>query len=121
MLRSKRPGERYLRLPLKAEVVVLRRGDLWESRVVDISATGMLMDRPAEWDGSLGDALGLELIVPDGATIALLGVVVRYDGETVGIEFTRIPPESEIPLWKLLGICAESTEDAVDVEATDDC
>ncbi len=117
MLKSKRPGERYRRLSLKAEVAVMRRGELWESEVVDISATGMLILRPAEWEGSLGDVMGLELILPAGETIALTGAVVRYDGETIGIEFTRIPPESEIPLWKLLGIYAESTEEADKAES----
>ncbi len=112
MLKSKRPGERYRRLALKAEVAVLRRGELWESEVVDISASGMLIARPEDWEGSLGDAMGLELILPEGDTLSLMGAVVRYDGETIGIEFTRIPPDSEIPLWKLLGIHGESTETA---------
>ncbi|MDJ0656261.1 MAG: PilZ domain-containing protein [Xanthomonadales bacterium] len=110
MIRSKRPGERDRRMRLRAEVVVLRHGEMWDSEVVDISASGMLIREPENWDGSLGDEMCIELILCEKDTIALLGKVVRYDGECLGLEFTHIPPRSEIPLWSLLGEYADSME-----------
>ncbi|MEM1092474.1 MAG: PilZ domain-containing protein [Pseudomonadota bacterium] len=112
MLKQKDIGTRYRRMSLRAEVVVLRQGELWDSEVVDISASGLLMRRPDDWEGSLGDEMSVELLLAEQKTIALFGKVVRYDRENVGLEFSHIPPESEVPLWTLLGAYA----DALDAE-----
>lgn len=111
MLKMKKKGERYRRMPLRAEVVVLRQGELWDSEVMDISATGMLIRRPKDWDGSLGEEMSVELIIADRETIPLFATVVRYDSELLGLEFSHIPPASEIPLWSLLGEYADALED----------
>lgn len=113
MLKVKKKGERYRRMQLKAEVVVLRQGELWDSEVMDISATGMLIRRPDDWDGSLGEEMSIEVIVADRETIPLFATIVRYDEQLLGLEFSHIPPSSEIPLWSLLGEYADAMEDPV--------
>ena len=109
MLKQKEPGERYRRMPLEAEVLVLLRGESWDTQGIDISATGLLVLRPDEWQLN-GDAeYALELIL-DEETIALMARVARSDELGVAFEFTRVPPGSEAPLWRLLGAFADATE-----------
>lgn len=111
MLREKQPGERYQRMPLDAEVLLLQQGCSWDTQGIDISATGLLVIRPPHWDDFREDLeFNLELVLGDGETISLVGRVVRVDDKGVALVFTRIPPESEAPLWRLLGAFADATE-----------
>lgn len=103
-------GARSQRMNLNADVLMLRSGELWDSEVVDISATGVLIKRPADWDGELGDQLGLELLLGEHDTIGVFATVSRIDEETIAFQYSRIPVRSEIPLWNLLGIHADTTE-----------
>ncbi|MFK7955558.1 MAG: PilZ domain-containing protein [Lysobacterales bacterium] len=97
-------------MTLRAEVVVLRQGELWDSEVLDISASGLRIRRPEGWDGSLGEEMSIELLLVKDATISLFAKVVRYDNDVLALQFSHIPPESEIPLWTLLGEHADSLE-----------
>ncbi|MEM9530399.1 MAG: PilZ domain-containing protein [Pseudomonadota bacterium] len=117
MLKQKIDGERYTRMQLRAEVVLLRQGELWDSEVVDISASGMLVRRPSDWEGALGDEVSVELIVADRQTIPMFGKIVRYDDDILGVEYTHIPPPSEIPLWTLLGEFADAIDHQAETEA----
>lgn len=110
MLKAKQPGERYRRKPLDADVIILKRGVSWDSQGIDISATGLLVLRPEGWQAVEADEYGIELVLEDGSTIPMAGVVRRVDDLGVAFEFTRIPPESEAPLWRLLGSFADATE-----------
>ncbi|MDX1569116.1 MAG: PilZ domain-containing protein [Xanthomonadales bacterium] len=108
---EKKPGERYQRMPLDAEVILLKRGRSWDTQGIDISATGLLVVRPENWEDPEDDhEFNIELIQADGDTIALAGRVVRVDDMGVALIFTRIPPESEAPLWRMLGAFADATE-----------
>lgn len=109
MLKEKEPGERYRRMPLEAEVLVLMRGEAWDTQGIDISATGLLVLRPEEWENIDDAEYAIELILSE-STIPLAGRVARTDDLGVAFEFTRIPPESEAPLWRLLGAYADATE-----------
>lgn len=109
MLEEKAPGERYQRMPFEAEILLLNRGVCWDAQGIDISATGILVSRPEQWTAPMGGDFGIELVLDD-TTISLQGRMVRVNEEGVAFEFTRIPPESEAPLWGLLGAFADATE-----------
>ncbi len=103
-------GARSQRMNLNAEVLLLRQGELWETEVIDISATGVLIKRPEEWDCQIGDQLGLELLLGEHDTIGVFATVCRIDDDEIAFQYSRIPVRSEIPLWNLLGIHADTTE-----------
>lgn len=109
MLEEKQSGERYQRMPLEAEVLLLQRGEDWDTQGIDISATGLLVLRPGDWQPVEEAEYCIELILPDD-TIPLSGRIARSDQLGIAFEFTRIPPESEAPLWRLLGAFADATE-----------
>lgn len=109
MLKEKLPGERYQRMGLQAEVIILKRGASWDVHGIDISATGMFVSKPDQWPDVVDGDFGLEVVLDEG-TISLAGRVARKDGQGIAFEFTRIPPDSEAPLWSLLGEYADATE-----------
>ena len=95
---------------IDACALLLYRGNAWDSQVVDISASGVLVRRPPGWAAEKGSELHLELILDDGGTIAIHGSVVRLTARDIGIAFSHIPAWSQAPLWNLLGENAEATE-----------
>ena len=94
---------------LEAEVIILKRGASWDVHGIDISATGVFVSKPERWPDVVDGDFGLEVVLEDG-TISLAARVSRRDGQGIAFEFTRIPPDSEAPLWNLLGEYADATE-----------
>lgn len=109
MLNTPLPGERSKRMRLEALVLLIKRERLWETQAQDISATGMFVTRPDDWDGAEGDEMAVEVVLGEG-TIPLFARVARVTAEGIGIQFTRIPPASELPMWQLLGSHADAVE-----------
>lgn len=101
---------RHSRMPYDAAVHLVRAGRSWSTDVVDISATGVLVERPRDWVGQEGDVFILDLLVHDRLDIHLEATVARVSRHTVGLEFSRIPPDKERDLWALLGENAHRKE-----------
>ncbi len=97
-------------MALRAEVAVLFEGQLWESEVMDISASGLLIGRPEDWSGSVGQELSIDLLLADDSTIPLKAKVVRSEEQVIALQYSQIPSTSEIPLWTLLGAHADKLE-----------
>ena len=97
-------------MSLNADVLMLRSGELWDSEVIDISATGVLIKRPVNWEGELGEQLGLELLLGEFDTIGVFATISRIDDDTIAFQYSRIPVRSEAPLWNLLGVHADTME-----------
>jgi PilZ domain len=91
--------------------VLMSRGDeSWTSEVRDISATGVLVRRPTEWIGQRGDRFVLDMLFGEELNIHVEAQVMRVTDIDLGFAFSRIPPDKEVPLWKLLGGYADSLE-----------
>lgn len=101
---------RHSRVPFDSAVHMVRAGQSWSTDLVDISATGMLVERPKDWVGQEGDRFVVDLIIHDQLDIHLEATVARVSRHTIGLEFSRIPPEKERDLWALLGENANRTE-----------
>jgi len=65
MLKEKLPGERYQRMGLEAEVIILKRGASWDVHGIDISATGVFVSKPERWPDVVDGDFGLEAEVVD--------------------------------------------------------
>ncbi|MCB1628251.1 MAG: PilZ domain-containing protein [Xanthomonadales bacterium] len=103
-------GRRPSRMPIRSAVLVVRGDESWTSDVADISATGVRIDRPADWVGEVGDLFVLDMLFDDTLNINVEARVARVSDEEVGFVFARIPPDKEVPLWNLLGRHADQTE-----------
>lgn len=103
---TKRPK----RLPLHSAVHIVKAGGAWTSDIRDISATGVLIDRPERFTPVVGDTCVLDMIFGDDLSLHVEAMVARLSQQEVGFAFSRIPPEKEIPLWELLGAAADEME-----------
>jgi hypothetical protein len=102
--------ERYLRharMPIRS-IVLISMGPLsWVTEVENISATGLLAQRPEDWNASAGERCVLDLLVGDDLHIHLEANVTRLTQTHVGFAYTSIPEDKEHALWGLLGQYAD--------------
>jgi hypothetical protein len=103
-------GKRASRMSIRSAVLMVRGDQSWASDVADISATGVRVDRPADWIGQIGDLFVLDMLFDDTLNINVEARVARISDEEVGFAFARIPPDKEVPLWSLLGRYADQQE-----------
>lgn len=97
-------------MPLKADVLLLRAGRAWACSAIDLSATGMSLEQPADFSGALDDHVRVEVLLSGNRTMQLVGKLARLQDQLIGIEFSRIPEASEANLWGLLGEYADWVE-----------
>lgn len=103
-------GFRHARMPSKAAVLISCADDAWNSQVQDISATGVLVDRPDGWTGQLGDLMALDMLIGDELHIHLEATVARITAQRIGFAYARIPEDKETKLWNMLGGYADRLE-----------
>lgn len=111
---DRKSGWRHARMPIRSAVLMMHGGDSWSTEIEDISATGVLLVRPDNWHGVLGDKCVLDMIIGDDLNIHVDATVARVASRHIGFAYARIPPDKEIPLWSLLGGYADRLEPFVD-------
>jgi hypothetical protein len=110
MSNSSKLGRRARRMPIDSAVLMCRGDDYWTTELRDISATGLLVQRPGDWIGQKGDRFVLDILFGEELTLHLEGRVMRIDDDELGFAFSQIPPEKEAALWNLLGGFADTVE-----------
>ncbi|WHZ17863.1 MAG: hypothetical protein OJF55_000012 [Rhodanobacteraceae bacterium] len=101
---------RHARMVRQTAVLMSRRGDVWQTDLADISATGVRLARPAGWHGQTGDVWVLDMLFAEDVNVHVMAEVVRVSRENVALTFARIPEETEQALWTLLGGYADTLE-----------
>ncbi|HEX7325921.1 MAG TPA: PilZ domain-containing protein [Rhodanobacteraceae bacterium] len=101
---------RHARMLRQTAVLMSRRGDIWQTDLADISATGARLARPAEWHGQPGEVWVLDMLFGADINVHVMAEVVRVSTAHVALSFARIPPETEHALWELLGGYADTLE-----------
>ena len=101
---------RHARMPIRS-IVLISMGPLsWITEVENISATGLLAQRPEQWCAGAGEICVLDLLVGDDLHIHLEANVTRLTADHVGFAYTNIPEDKEHALWNLLGQYADHME-----------
>lgn len=103
-------GLRHARMRISSAVLMMRGADVWSTEIEDISATGVLVVKPDDWDGQVGDLYSLDMIVGEELNIHVEATLARVLDSSLGFAYARIPPEKEVPLWNLLGGYADRLE-----------
>jgi hypothetical protein len=101
---------RHARMVRETAVLMSRRGDVWQTDLADISATGVRLARPTEWHGNPGDVWVLDMLFSDDINVHVMAEVVRVTAAHVALAFARIPEEVQVSLWNLLGGYADTLE-----------
>jgi len=103
-------GFRHARMRISSAVLMMRGVDVWSTEIEDISATGVLVIRPDDWKGQVGDLYSLDMIVGEELNIHVEATLARVLEHSLGFAYARIPSEKEVPLWNLLGGYADKLE-----------
>ena len=103
-------GLRHARMRISSAVLMMRGADVWSTEIEDISATGVLVVKPDDWNGQVGDLYQLDMIVGEELNIHVEATLARVLERSLGFAYARIPPEKEVPLWNLLGGYADRLE-----------
>lgn len=101
---------RHARMVRRTAVLMSRRGDVWQTDLVDISATGVRLARPASWHGQIGDVWVLDMLFGEDLNVHVMAEVARVTSHHVALAFARIPGDVQQALWNLLGGYADSLE-----------
>ena len=112
LMAARNAGEtrRHARMPINSAVFMMSGGDSWSTDMVDISATGAMVRRPANWRGNVGQHYVLDMLIGPDLNIHLEAVVARITDWHVGFAYERIPADKEASLWELLGSYADQIE-----------
>jgi hypothetical protein len=103
-------GLRHARMRISSAVLMMRGADVWSTEIEDISATGVLLVKPDDWKGQVGDLFSLDMIVGEELNIHVEATLARVLERSLGFAYARIPAEKEVPLWNLLGGYADKLE-----------
>lgn len=103
-------GLRHARMKIETAVLMSRGGDAYSSEVADISATGVLVQRPQGWKGEPDELWVLDMLVGEDLNIHVEAVVARVTAHHVGFAYARIPDDKQVALWNLLGGYADTLE-----------
>jgi hypothetical protein len=104
------PGMRHARMAISSAVLMMHGAEAWSTELLDISSTGVLVDRPDDWRGQLGDRYVLDMLIAEELNIHVEATVARIADDCIGFAYARIPTDKEIPLWNLLGGYADKLE-----------
>ncbi len=103
-------SNRPARMRIRSAVLMSRGGSAWSSEIEDISATGVLVGRPDDWSGSIGDCYVLDMLIGDSLDLHLEARLARITDDRLGFAYERIPEDRETLLWNLLGDYADRLE-----------
>jgi hypothetical protein len=101
---------RHARMVRQTAVLMSRRGDVWQTDLADISATGVRLARPTEWHGMPGEVWVLDMLFGDEVNVHVMAEVVRVGAAHIALAFARIPEDAQAALWSLLGGYADTLE-----------
>lgn len=101
---------RHARMGRQTAVLMSRRGDVWQTELVDISATGVRLAQPDGWHGAPGDVWVLDMLFGDRINVHVMAELVRSSAGYAAFVFARIPEDVQEALWNLLGGYADSLE-----------
>lgn len=80
---------RFNRIAVEGAVRLFSGTQMWNTRLVDLSLSGVLVERPQNWDGRIGSRYRLDLRLEGGVLIGM-GVELARIEEGLGLGFSCI-------------------------------
>lgn len=100
------PGEErrhFTRIPIDSRAQLTCNGQLLETRLLDISLKGALIERPEGYTGDAGQPCTLEMMLePQDVVITMQGSVVHLEAHHLGFHCDHIDLESISHLKRLV-------------------
>ncbi|WP_455211436.1 PilZ domain-containing protein [Kaarinaea lacus] len=101
----------FTRITFDSPVYLSTDTATWQSELVDISLNGVLIDRPADWQGSLGDIFKLTLDLNESDVEIRMEVEVAHmEDDHIGFHCKHIDLDSITHLRRLVELNVGNTE-----------
>ncbi|UXI69598.1 PilZ domain-containing protein [Tahibacter amnicola] len=93
---------RFQRFNFEGTVRLYSGSAMWETKLVDVSLKGVLIERPVEWQGKLGGGHRLDLRI-NGSVIISMGVSIAHVmPHRLGCRWEKIDLDSFSQLKRLI-------------------
>lgn len=79
---------RFHRFATEGSVRLYSGQAMWTTRLVDVSLAGVLVERPEQWDGTIGNRYRLDLRLDGGVMIGMAVELARIEPDA-GLGFCR--------------------------------
>lgn len=80
---------RFHRFPVEGSVRLYSGNAMWNTRLVDLSLSGVLVEPPEQWDGVIGNRYRLDVRLEGGVMIGM-GVELARIEKDIGLGFNCI-------------------------------
>jgi hypothetical protein len=94
----------FTRVSLHNPAIIATDETSWDTRLIDLSLSGALLEHPAGWRGKTGDHFRLRLQLADQSFLELQAQVRQIDAERLGLAFVDLDEADRDELRWLVGI-----------------
>lgn len=103
-------SRRFRRFPVDGSVKLYSGTTMWNSKLIDMSLRGVLVERPADWTGVTGTRYRLDLRLDGGVMIGMGVELARIIDGNLGFNCVRIDLNSFAQLKRLIELNLGNTE-----------
>jgi len=93
---------RFQRFHFEGTVKLYSDKAMWESKLVDISLKGVLIERPVEWNGKVGSRYRMDLRINQSVIISMGVTAAHIMPHRIGFEWQKIDLDSFAELKRLV-------------------
>jgi len=93
---------RFQRFHFEGTVKLYSDKAMWESKLVDISLKGVLIERPIEWNGKVGSRYRMDLRINQSVIISMGVNAAHIMPHRIGFEWQKIDLDSFAELKRLV-------------------
>jgi hypothetical protein len=92
----------FRRFPIEGTVKLYSGTAMWSSGLIDMSLRGVLMERPADWNGQIGNRYRLDVRLEGGVIIGMGVELSRIANGDLGFACQKIDLDSFARLKRLV-------------------
>ena len=93
---------RFQRFHFEGTVKLYSDKAMWESKLVDVSLKGVLIERPIEWNGKVGSRFRMDLRINNSVIISMGVNAAHIMPHRIGFEWQKIDLDSFAELKRLV-------------------
>jgi hypothetical protein len=93
---------RFHRFHFEGTVKLYSDKAMWETKLVDISLKGVLIEHPTKWNGKVGTSYRMDLRINNSVIISMGVITAHIMPHRVGFEWQKIDLDSFAQLKRLI-------------------
>jgi hypothetical protein len=93
---------RFSRFHFEGTVKLYSDKTMWETKLVDISLKGVLIEHPAKWNGKVGTSYRMDLRINNSVIISMGVITAHIMPHLIGFQWQKIDLDSFAQLKRLV-------------------